>query len=550
MSTLNKSFSTSKTDTRTQLRSGHSLMKARFGLVAALSTCAGLGVSLAQGQAINEQGWTVLEPSEDTRFVFVSSSSGNDSNSGYSPNKAVKTFERAKELVRGDSADWMLLKRGDVWHEGIGVWNISGRSAEERLVITSYGDEAERPKIVVSSGNVITGGVIADVNHVAIVGLHMAGDRPEQATARGIRWLSEGENLLIEDCYLEGFKDNVTCEALNGEFLNFALRRSVIVDSWSTDGHSQGLFVIRTTGVVIEENVFDHNGWNEQIAGADPSQFNQNIYVQKGVTGVEFLGNITARASGAGVQLRSGGNAIDNLMYANPLGMRFGYRTVDWPTEQATGEIIGNVVLGGEMSEVDGAGIGIWIEKTADAQVRENVIAHFVEGTITRAFTLNAFARNLTLADNVVYNWTDSNGTGLAIKSSVRDGSLIHFVNNKWTMPGSERVISIVDIEGMDFASNTVFGFDSNDDVFHIEGSVMNHGEWNDQSYVGHDDLELPIFPDSRGRDLDMYAQHLGFADADAFLAAARNQSRTQWDTELTGRAAAEWISAGYIVQD
>ena len=527
-----------------------SLTGARFGLVAALSLCAGLGVSIAQGQEINEQGWTVLEPSADTRFVFVSDSTGNDSNSGYSPSKAVKTFERAKELIRANSADWMLLKRGDVWHEGIGVWNISGRSAEERLVISSYGDAPERPKIVISSGNAITGGVINDVNHVAIIGLHMEGDRPDQRDARGVRWLSNGENLLIEDCYFEGFKDNVTCESLNGEFRNFALRRSVIVDSWSTDGHSQGLFVIRTTGVVIEENLFDHNGWSEEVAGADPSQFNQNIYVQKGVTGVEFLGNITARASGAGVQLRSGGDAINNLMYANPLGMRFGYRTIDWPTEQATGNIVGNVVLGGPMSSVEGAGIGLWIEKVADTQVRENVVAHFYEGSISRAITLNAFAKDLSLKNNVVYDWMDEEGSGLAIKSSVRDGRTIRVENNQWYMPGTERLFSIIDIAGMNFSGNDVFGFDSTDDVFHIEGSVINYDEWNEQSYVGYDDLESPVFPDMRGRDLDMYAQSLGLADAQAFLEAARGQTRTHWNADLTGRAAAQWIRAGYIVQD
>lgn len=555
MSIINQSYTPSGSKLGLRRASG-SLSGARLGLVAALSLCAGFGVSLASAQQINEQGWTVLEPSEDTRFIFVSASSGNDLNSGYSPAKAVKSFERAKELIRADSADWMLLKRGDVWHEGIGDWKTSGRSAEERLVIASYGDAEERPKLLLSTENGIKSGSNDVVNHVAIIGLHFEGDRAVDVSTRGIRWLASGENFLIEDCYIAGFKDNVTIEATGGQFYNFAMRRSVIVDAWSTDGHSQGLFMNRVTGSTIQENVFDHNGWNESFTDAGASQFNQNIYIQEGVTGVEFLGNITTRASGAGVQMRSGGNAIDNLIYANPLGMRFGYRTVDWPNEQATGNVIGNVVLGGPLSDPAGDSIGLWIERVADTQVRKNVVAHFHEvavardSSVTRAITLNGFARNVEITENVVYDWSDDLGNGLALKSSVREGESVSFINNQWFMPGIDRLLSVVDSTGMNFSSNEVFGVESNEDVFHIDGSVMNYDEWNEQSYVGHDDLESPVFPDPRGRDLDMYAQHLGLADADAFIESARNQSRSHWDQELTGWAAAEWIRAGYIVQD
>jgi hypothetical protein len=529
--------------------SAHKSPSSPMGLITALALCAGMGVSVSNAQEINEEGWTVLEPSADTRFVFVSSSTGNDSNSGYSPSKAVESFSRAKELIRDNSADWMLLKRGDVWDEGIGGWTKSGRSAQERIVVASYGQSDERPRIEISSGSVIAGNMNTEVGNVAIMGLHMKGVRPEETTPTGIRWLATGENLLVEDCFIEGFKDNITCQAVGGEFKNFALRRSVVVDAWSTSSHSQGLFVKDSNGVVIEENFFDHNGWNEGISDANATMFNHNLYLQKGVMGIEFHGNITARSSGAGIQMRSGGNASENVIYANPLGIRFGYRTIDWPSESASGSLIDNVVLGGPLAVTDGAGIGIWVERADDTLVKGNVVAQYHEGSLARAYTLGGHAGDIDYIGNVAYEWVSSSGLGMGIKSSVSGEGTIRFLGNHWYMPGTDRVFSIADTNGMEFGDNGVYGFDSDDDVFHIEGSVINHDEWVELDNVEGDDLEDMQFPDA-GRNLEGYARHLGYDDTEAFFSAARDQSRTNWDARLTGRAASEWIRAGYIVQD
>ena len=52
---------------------------------------------------------------------------------------ASPPYRQAKSLVRDGSADWILLKRGDVWQETFGVWDLSGRSAGERIVIDPSG---------------------------------------------------------------------------------------------------------------------------------------------------------------------------------------------------------------------------------------------------------------------------------------------------------------------------------------------------------------------------------------------------------------------------
>jgi len=518
-------------------------------LIAALTLSAGLCTSTALAQDLNEEGWTVIEPSVDTRFVFVSSSDGSDFNSGLTPSRPVKTLERAEEMVRDGHPDWILLKRGDTWNDGFGTWGWSGRSAEERVVISSYGDADERPRIELHNNTFVKGRINDDVSHVAIIGLSIIGDRDPGDLSIGIRWLSLGENLLIEDCYIDGFKDNIVIQASGGTYQNIGIRRNVIVDSWSTDGHSQGMYIKSGDGVVIEENIFDHNGWDPTIAGADASTFDQNVYLQTDTYGVEFHGNLSAHAGAAGVQIRAGGNASYNLLYANPFGMRFGYDELEWPAQAASGSIFRNVVLGGEISEPDRvtSGVGIWVERVDGVQVRDNVVAHFVEGGMPRAFTLNGYAGDVLFKGNVAHDFVNDEGQGYALKTSAEVQGSATFDGNRWFMPGTGRLIKLRYSDRMSFVGNDMSGFSNDDDVFQVDGSRIDYSEWVDQGFVTNDTIDSSSEGSDEGPDLDDYANAIGFDDADAMIEAARAMSRSNWDHRLTGRAAATWITTQYL---
>jgi len=506
----------------------------------AIVLCSGLGVSMAQAQELNAQGWSVFEPSDDSRFIFVSESEGNDANSGLSPMLAVKTLDRATSLIRADSADWVLLKRGDVWNEGLGWWDISGRSDSERIVLTTYGDAVERPKLVISEGRAIGGKYHREVGNLAIIGLHFEADREGTQGVSGITWLSTGANLLIEDCYIGGFKDNVTCQASDGLFENFAIRRSVVVDSWSVGSHSQGLYVANTQGLVIEDNLFDHNGWNTSVSGADPTIYNQNVYLQASTTGTEFHGNLTARASGAGVQMRRGGNASHNLAYANPLGIRFGYSTLSWPETAATGRLEKNVVLGGELSDGSllGSGTGVWFERVNNAVVVDNVVAQLGDGSVNWAYSFHGFAGGVEFLDNVSSDW------GVAVKLAAEIDGGVQITGNEFNTPGASRIVEVWHMDGVEFEDNSLLGFGSEEDAFFVEGDRINFAEW--EAFDNVDGDEMGYGNELVSRNLDQYAQSIGFEDAQGLLAAARNQSRRNWDPRLTGRAASDWIRAGY----
>lgn len=517
-----------------------------------LMTGLALGILLAAGtpsdayaQTYNSAGWTILQPSPDTRFVFVSSSEGNDANNGRSPAQPVRTLARAKQLMRNGHPDWMLLRRGDTWTESFGNWPNSGRSETERTVIASYGESDARPRLLLTDTTGIASPYQQNTSFVAIVGIHFQANRPNATAARGIRWLSTGRDLLIEDCFIEGFKDNITIEGQGDGFKEVALRRNIIVDSWSSEGHSQGVYISRTTSVLFEENVVDRNGWNPDVPGAEANTFKQNIYVQSGVTGVVFRGNITSRAAAAGVQLRSGGIAVDNLLYANPMGMRFGY-----PTEGnvATGEIRNNVVLGGPLPRYDG-GFGIWTERMNNVEVSGNVIAHGPSGDRdVIAFTLGGFASNVMFQGNVVYKW-ESPTNGTALKTSSSDNTNTKFYNNIWSPANAS--LGLIDLrhpEGIQFDDNLLINVPSDVRTFKAGTARLNLANWNALPTVGTDQPHPYAFVDPQ-RDLAAYARHLGLTDEASFLAAARQLSRRNWRPELTGAAASEWIRAGYALQ-
>ena len=77
-------------------------------------------------------------------------------------------------------------------------------------------------------------------------------------------------------------------------------------------------------GILLEGNVFNHNGWNPDVSGAVPTIFNHNIYLTFTNDNITVRGNTIANAGSHGLQARSGGNIENNLFLNDPIGMSFG----------------------------------------------------------------------------------------------------------------------------------------------------------------------------------------------------------------------------------
>ncbi|HKS16124.1 MAG TPA: hypothetical protein VJU16_02370, partial [Planctomycetota bacterium] len=251
--------------------------------------------------------WTTLSPSGDTRTIYVSDSAGDDTQDGLTEPTAKKTIAAGKALLRTGFPDWLLLKAGDTFtDQSIGGWALSGRSVSEPMVVGSYGT-GDRPLIQTGTAHgVATTG--ASVSHVAFVGLHLT---PHSYTgtqgSSGMVWLAVSDDILVEDCLFEGFRDGLVVQAFDGpvgSIKDFRIRRSVIVESWASGSFSQGLFAYGIYGLLVEDCLFDHNGWKEGPGGSPPTIFNQNTYVHD-CSNVTMRGNLVLRAANLGNKFRS-----------------------------------------------------------------------------------------------------------------------------------------------------------------------------------------------------------------------------------------------------
>ncbi|MHC4862376.1 MAG: right-handed parallel beta-helix repeat-containing protein, partial [Planctomycetota bacterium] len=182
------------------------------------------------------------------------------------------------------------------------------------MVVSAYGSGTTRPLIKSSGENAVflasdwnNYGIRAD--HLAYVGIEFR-EVNRSGTASAFFRLIGGEDLLIEDCKIVGFGGTVIM-GIQGQgawFKNLRIRRCVIADAWSSSSHSQGLYLEYIDGLLLEENVFDHNGWHDTISGAERTMFNHGVYVNQSCTGnTTVRNNIFANSSATGIQMRPGG---------------------------------------------------------------------------------------------------------------------------------------------------------------------------------------------------------------------------------------------------
>ena len=387
---------------------------------------------------IDENGWTIINPSADSKIVYVSSSAGSDANNGTSAEAPVATIEKAITLVRDGYPDHILLKRGDTWiaQEGLGSF-YSGRSASEPMVVGYYGKQGDRPLIKIEK--TFFHAIDIERSHIAIIGIELYAykhdpNSPEYESERGVCAIeilsAKGKNILIEDCkfnYLQ-LAAFTTKRREIGMLENIRLRRNITVQSWAGDSYRmherrtriQGLFVAGVSGILIEENLFDHNGWNQQVEGAGACMYNHNIYMAADNPNPEKIiirNNTFARGAAHGLQVRSGGYVENNLFVGNAINLNVGYHK-DPPMKGAFSEVRNNVFQ--EVRLMDSLntdyprtasirGIG---EITIPAIIENNIFSNCINEA---QFAIDdyddkwGFGGEVILKDNVAYKWTNKN---------------------------------------------------------------------------------------------------------------------------------------------
>ncbi len=378
-------------------------------------------------------------PSSDSRLIYVSAT-GNDltanqtniaaQSNALDPQGTIKpylTIGAAAAQLRSGFSDWLILKRGDTWtDQPIPSSTRSGRSPTEPMVTGCYGT-GERPILECgrSDGIRFTG---KDASYQRIHGIDFYAHTRDPAHpgyvaspvgGHGIRWFGGGTSLVVDDCKVRYFGINASFEPSGGGVISdITLKKNIITDSYKShaEGHSQGLFIANIDGILIEDNVFDHNGWNELIASATETQFNHNVYLHEynsNGNNITFRRNISTGAAATGCHGRPGGTYFDNFFSGNSIGLGLGF----WNVPLAKGvaaKAEKNVILDGKLQKPgEKSTTAVWgltvrsdiINSGGSATLTDNIIANRRDSGSNVGMDI---VSGVTYNDNVVYKWNAS----------------------------------------------------------------------------------------------------------------------------------------------
>jgi len=528
-----------------------------------------------------QDDWTQFVPSHDTRIIYVSNSEGKDSNNGLSESKPKKSIQAGMALLREGRPDWLLLKRGDTWATSV-QWNRSGRSLTERALLSSYGDpSADRPKIM-------TGGKMGirvafgpkwatPCNFFAFVDIEVSAEpRPAGSNPIGIEIRNPNRGILIEGCYIHGFKNNINLdETDHGISEGAILRRNVIAGAKpykdGTYPHSQGLYVNGSNGTLLEENIFVQNGWNK----SDPlsgkaTVFNHNAYITDFTTNVTVRGNMFLEGAGSGLQQRPGGVCDDNLFAHSGDNAALGSgNRPDSNPNGVTVQCRNNVFLHGR--DVDG-------EDKDRALVLNNIQSGIVSGNIfgearkpaknggaimfnvaTDSKSGNKYGiQGCTIEDN---KFTGDHGAAILVRHSfsaaeapfegvVIRNNIVQDHNAK--NPGKPLIhhITPYTVTGIEeYADNVMFSSVKSVNKWCDGGSgAISHKSYS--SLVdGHQAKNQQVNWIDPDRDLASYMGSLGFPSKySAFRTEVVKQRKGFWRPEFTTEAVNDYIRAGFEV--
>jgi len=299
----------------------------------------------------------------------------------------------------------------------------------EPMLVSTYGEGTERPLIRVNKNFIDHGGRAR--SNIAFVGLSIIAYKmdptdPDFDAATGIhhmRFVGGGDNILIEDCRLRFIE--IVVQNYDGHvYKNVTIRRNMILDTYTSNSSTtnnprpSGLY---TSGGVkkltIEENVFDHNGWNKDVEGADANMYNHNIYIQYSNLSedITLRNNIITRASSHGVHGRPGGIYDNNLLVNNSIGLQMGYKGHPLPPGSFA-YATNNVILDGKLMNTTDSN---WPRTTAvwglpleelgegDVQVKNNIVAHRKDDGSNVSIGKSDL---VTYENNIVYKWYTGSG--------------------------------------------------------------------------------------------------------------------------------------------
>ncbi len=554
-------------------------------------------------------GFTVVTPTAGvSRLVYVSNS-GSDSNNGLSPATPVKSISVGRALLRNNSPDFLLFRRGDTFSGMLNNWTLSGVNADQPMVIGAYTDPAHpstaRPIIDsgISSGftNQASGSNHPALHDVDILGVSFVDGARDYRNppagfttgfnvdavggSYGVNVLGSFTNLLVEDCQFQYYRSGMSIQGFStwGNPTNVTIRRSQILDSYAPNYTStgskitsEGIYANEVMGLTLQENIFDHNGWTDAAysnLGANASIFNHNAYLNIDNENVVVTGNIFSNASSHGLQARAGGIITNNLFYNNPIAMSYGYTNAPEKPGGVHGEISGNVIYGSR--DISGAlrGWGLEICNTRSIAngggtvVKNNIYeAYGQNGQPAIQVTIGSNTTNpdtavgvndLTITQNIVYGWTK----GITVNAALKDGGTgrtgihnLQVIGNDFQLSGQTPVVEhpgpvIAPFETWANNRYNALASDiSGTGYFRYNNLITTLASWKSQVEPTAQDA-LVGYPNASASPGTYDAMLGGTGTPDDLIAQARQESSTFWRPQYLAKVITTYVSAGFSGQ-
>lgn len=546
----------------------------------------------------DETGWSIVVPSEDSRLIYVSSSVGDDETAEfYAPRdisdlqnpgqiKPFKTIHAAIDQTRKGFPDWILLRRGDQWEVAARAELKAGRSIDERSVFTSYGQSPDRPVISRSDGREMLR-IWSNRNYVAVLGISFYAEERDPQSASFAGWGNVGDvdgiliygpegikmgSILIEDNHFNYLSKGVSIDG-KAEHVDIVIRRNIITNSYSESGHAQGMGAT-TASALLEENIFDHNGWlvqqrvegGKEEAEGQATIYNHNTYFRRAVDTV-FRNNIflrpssihnkwTANPTVKGVDEIGSSNLLmeNNLYVGGEIGISAGGND-DYDTGHRWSNIriIDNVMLAIgrdrptnrnlawyiDAIDWDGGDIcGNYLLKN------DNPLVQNING-----IKVNGHSRDVTVSKNILYDLymsQPSNNNG-ALRMNDEPKSNILIKDNSIQLAGSEmRPVISENLPSTRFENNTYYTDADNDQWFRVNGGNYSFDEWESLSgdFESLNERQSYIEPE---RTFETYLDSIGFGSSiDAFVRSAMDQPTRTWSENFSAERINAYIREGY----
>jgi len=542
-------------------------------------------------------GWSVITPSEDSRLIYVSSSSGDDATAEYyAPRdidniedpgiiKPFKTIEAAYLNTREGHPDWILLLRGDVWEVHKHVQLKTGRSVSERSVITSYGLSDQRPMI--RSDAEETFRIWSEKTFIAINGIRFYAYKRDPESADFPGWGLTGESIairmyspketvsgtvLIEGNDFNYFSKGITING-GGDVLDIVIRRNTIRNSYSEENHSQGIYASHAS-VLLEENIFDHNGWYQKQVGTgnekDEGQgnmFNHNTYFSDSFNS-KFIRNIFLRSSSiqnkwtSNSDPNSSSDSIkshdlwmeDNLYVGGEVGISAGGNTdYDTGPRWKNITIINNVMLAIGRDQPTNRTLGWNIDATDwdGGLICGNYLLHNDNPLVTNisGIRLSGHSNDVTIAENTIHGLIASAPSSKTAAISI-DGAPkanIHISGNNIQLADSNMRIFVSDQQGSIVYDGNKYHSDLDSaEWFRLLDTNYDIDAWRAIS----DDINSAVGKDSflePRRTFETYLSSIGLSQSiNEFMEQAVIQSKGNWNKDFTADSVLAYIREAY----